>query len=96
MGNSRWVDVRARMRALMPEDDNPDGELCGHCGKVARGYGWDGARLCHPDEGMDCYRLVTVYKHPRDAAGNCPRCMPGLTMGSALPFDEPGEHGMNG
>jgi hypothetical protein len=37
--------------------------VCGHCGKIARGYAKvDDVQLCHPDEGMDCYRLVTVYK----------------------------------
>jgi hypothetical protein len=34
--------------------------------------------LCHPDDGLDCYRLVTVYKHPID---NCPHCI-------ATPNDE--------
>lgn len=38
--------------------------LCGHCGKPQRGYAMvNGVRLCHPTEGMDCYRLVTVYDH---------------------------------
>lgn len=38
---------------------------CGHCGKPVHLGGAVGAtRLCHPDEDMDCYHLVTVYKHP--------------------------------
>jgi hypothetical protein len=38
--------------------------ICGHCGEPQRGYAslW-GIPLCHPDEGLDCYRLVTVYGH---------------------------------
>lgn len=39
---------------------------CDHCGREQRGYAHlyrDGVNyaLCHPDEGVDCYRLVTVY-----------------------------------
>lgn len=42
---------------------------CSHCQCIMRGSAGltlDGVHypLCHPDEGMDCYRLVTVYKHP--------------------------------
>lgn len=37
---------------------------CAHCGGTARGYAKVGdRRLCHPNEGVDCYHLVTVYKH---------------------------------
>jgi transcriptional regulator with XRE-family HTH domain len=38
--------------------------ICGHCGEPQRGYAslW-GIPLCHPNEGLDCYRLVTVYGH---------------------------------
>lgn len=47
---------------------------CTHCGNQQRGSaGMDlhGTYypLCHPDAGMDCYRLVTVYQHP---AVDCP------------------------
>jgi hypothetical protein len=47
---------------------------CSHCGEPMRGLAGltvEGVhyRLCHPDEGMDCYRLVTVYRHP---AKDCP------------------------
>jgi hypothetical protein len=40
------------------------GAICGHCGEPQRGYAslW-GIPLCHPDEGLDCYRLVTVHGH---------------------------------
>ncbi len=43
--------------------------ICSHCGGVMRGsagLSLDGVHhpLCHPDTGMDCYRLVTVFKHP--------------------------------
>jgi hypothetical protein len=45
-------------------------KICGHCNESMKGYAsWGDTWLCHPDEGLDCYRLVTVYKHPRDAAG---------------------------
>jgi hypothetical protein len=38
---------------------------CGHCGGPLRGYAAvNDAAVCHPDEGLDCYRLVTVYGHP--------------------------------
>jgi hypothetical protein len=38
--------------------------ICGHCGGPLRGYATLGnIKLCHPDEGMDCYRLVTLYGH---------------------------------
>ncbi len=37
---------------------------CGHCGGPQRGYAALGdTPLCHPDGGLDCYRLVTVYGH---------------------------------
>lgn len=37
---------------------------CKHCGGRQRGYATVGdAKVCHPDDGMDCYRLVTVYGH---------------------------------
>jgi hypothetical protein len=43
--------------------------LCGHCSQPQRGFAsvtYAGAPmpLCHPDDGPDCYRLVTVYHHP--------------------------------
>lgn len=35
---------------------------CGLCGKPAQGYAFDGdTRLCHPDEGQDCYTLWTLH-----------------------------------
>lgn len=31
---------------------------------TGRGYGAvNGSPLCHPNSGLDCYRLVTVYHH---------------------------------
>jgi hypothetical protein len=39
--------------------------ICGHCQRPIRGMGSVGGTfLCHPDDGMDCYRLVTLYGHP--------------------------------
>ena len=52
---------------------------CGHCGQRQLGAlnhydrggaTADGTPLCHPDFGMECYRLVTVYHHPTP----CPEC----------------------
>lgn len=43
-------------------ENSPD---CAHCGLPERvGYSVvKGRYLCHTDEGLDCYRLVTVYGH---------------------------------
>lgn len=44
--------------------------ICAHCGKAARGFAsvtgskGESLRVCHPDEGLDCYHLVTVYNEP--------------------------------
>lgn len=39
---------------------------CAHCHGTLRGYGSiNDDLLCHPDDGLDCYRLVTVYHHTR-------------------------------
>lgn len=39
-----------------------DQATCAHCARPQSGYASVGVQpLCHPDEGMDCYRLVTVY-----------------------------------
>lgn len=57
---------------------------CWHCGQPAQGYATAGkARLCHPDDGMDCYRLVTVYKHPL-TGGDCGVCNPQAVVGAAI------------
>lgn len=53
--------------------------LCAHCLRQMRGFAainddW----LCHPDEGMDCYGLVTIYGHPRP----CENCS---SMAAAIP-----------
>ena len=38
--------------------------ICAHCGHRVRGSAsYNGLPLCHPDEGMDCYHLVTVWGH---------------------------------
>ncbi len=54
----------------MPNHILHPGTTCGHCrsqqvGSAAK----DGTPLCHPDDGPDCYRLVTVYGHALD--GSC-------------------------
>lgn len=37
---------------------------CAHCVRPQRGYAAVNSHpLCHPDEGLDCYRLVTIYGH---------------------------------
>jgi len=44
--------------------------ICSHCKQPLRGHGsvtsapGEVDELCHPNEGMDCYHLVTLYKHP--------------------------------
>lgn len=43
--------------------------ICDHCGKPQRGSagmsrGGEDYVLCHPDDGLDCYHLVTVYGEP--------------------------------
>ena len=53
-----------------------DARTCSHCLRPMRGHAsvnddW----LCHPDDGMDCYHLVTVYKHKMP----CPECQ--MTLG---------------
>ncbi len=48
--------------------------ICGHCGRRdvgtpnAGNANHDGVALCHPNEPgrPDCFRLVTVYRHPLD------------------------------
>lgn len=48
---------------------NADDDACAHCRGQRYGHataynGLGGrVKLCHPDEGMDCYRLVTIYRH---------------------------------
>lgn len=39
---------------------------CAHCSAPILGTSasLNDAALCHPDEGTDCYRLVTIYGHP--------------------------------
>ena len=47
-------------------------KLCGHCGKPPVGFAQaNNVSLCHPDVGLDCYALVTVYRHsmPCDRVG---------------------------
>lgn len=57
-------EVWKQEAALMEQERRPGG-VCFHCGRPPRGHALFGARrLCHPDGGMDCYRLVTVYRHP--------------------------------
>ena len=44
---------------------------CAHCLGVQVGFAGIGDQvLCHPDYGIDCYRLVTIYSH----AMPCPAC----------------------
>lgn len=43
--------------------------ICGHCLGPVRGWSTvHGTPLCHPNGGLDCYRLVTVYGHALDCA----------------------------
>jgi hypothetical protein len=64
---------------------------CGHCSGPQRGYARAyGEHLCHPDDGMDCYHLVTVYHHPTPCGGcSAERAhQEGLKAVGALPEDE--------
>jgi hypothetical protein len=62
------------------ETGDPDdhGEIiCAHCRRPQQGLAGVSLSgiyypLCHPDEGLDCYRLVTVYRH---ALNQCRRCV---------------------
>lgn len=48
-------------------------QTCGHCGRVQDGYAAVGnVPLCHPDTGMDCFKLVTLYGH----GAPCGMCKP--------------------
>jgi hypothetical protein len=58
---------------------------CAHCGRPVRGTAFvNDDPLCHPDDGMDCYRLATVYGHPLP----CPPCRAGRpdAMTTTAPF----------
>lgn len=65
--------------------------FCAHCGNRMRGVASKTVRgrtywLCHPDEGMDCYRLVTLYHHELNTA--CAKCADpkGHTWSTQLPL----------
>jgi hypothetical protein len=46
--------------------------ICAHCHGIMRGLASVGPEpVCHPDSGLDCYRLVTVYRHGL----HCHTCM---------------------
>jgi len=61
---------RIENKGSFPVEERDD-VTCGHCRGFLRGYaGIDSQRVCHPDVGLDCYRLVTVYRHPLP----CPAC----------------------
>lgn len=47
-------------------------QTCGHCMLEMRGFAAKGdIYLCHPDTGLDCYQLVTRYRHSL----NCQFCI---------------------
>lgn len=44
---------------------------CAHCLQPTKGRGYGSVNskpLCHPDAGLDCYHLVTVYRHTMPCA----------------------------
>ena len=48
--------------------DELNARHCHHCGRSGQTYGrLSNHPLCHPNVGMDCYRLVTVYHEPLGA-----------------------------
>ncbi len=68
-----------------------DDATCGHClGAVVGAAFVDQDVLCHTDEGMDCYRLVTVYRHPMPCRG-CWRRRLAETWVRTLPEERWGE-----
>lgn len=58
--------LRATLRGFDSMNLNPKPRrICAHCTRPMRGYATVGGDyLCHPDVGLDCYRLVTIYDHP--------------------------------
>lgn len=72
----KWSDVRDRRQQRAGD------MTCAHCRRVQvgragitirnpeTGVGLAEMALCHPDYGLDCYRLVTVHGH----AMPCPSC----------------------
>lgn len=76
--SSRWVYnppkgsmIKATSRG-MGNSDAPGRSKCEHCDRAMNNFaggsskGPGNTRLCHPNvRGRpDCYRLVTIYKHP--------------------------------
>lgn len=64
---------------------------CSHCGFGMLGYASVGLDfLCHPDAGIDCYRLVTVYHH-ESPCQTCheARALMGDFTGRGIPVDQP-------
>ena len=93
------IDVRPDERLVFHWSDDPlDATItspvaratplvvCAHCGEPQRGaasaFGKD---LCHPDDGLDCYRLVTVYGEPVGARRNGSIPPP---LSDSAPYDE--------
>jgi hypothetical protein len=64
---------------------------CAHCGFELLGYASVGLDLlCHPDFGIDCYRLVTIYHHDIPCR-TCheARLLMGEFAGRGIPLDQP-------
>lgn len=58
----RWSKLPDVERLAERAPSMPGETTCAHCGAPQRGHATVGVqRLCHPDDGPDCYRLVTVY-----------------------------------
>jgi hypothetical protein len=67
------TDWKAPAEHVPPGDEETDadkggapaGPMCGLCGRPARGFAFVGqVRLCHPEEGIDCYGLVRRLHTP--------------------------------
>lgn len=59
-----------------------DMPTCRHCWRPQRGRASVyGEPVCHPDQGMDCYHLVTVYGHPMP----CDKCKLQISEGEESP-----------
>ncbi len=63
--------------------------VCAHCQQSAQGYATVGGdRVCHVDNMMDCYRLVTLYRHPLP----CPDCITSIARTYACSCQSGTEH----
>lgn len=67
-----WSKLPDAERLATRAPSMPGETTCAHCAKPVRGWATVGVqRLCHPNEGLDCYRRVTVYGCSMPCSGSC-------------------------